>query len=150
MKKAPFSLVVLLLCLVCNTSMLAAAKIGTSPTPVYQQELPTIKKRQNKGFLKRAWQAVFPKKQLRQKPPYREARLSFGGWALVAVSLAAIAIFLNGFWALAIITWAACMVLGVIGLFKDESKALAIIALGLGLVLPVIIAVLFSIYCCGP
>jgi hypothetical protein len=150
MKKALLSLAVLLSFLLCSSPIFAAAKIEAIPNSNFQPDLFTIKKRQNRSILKRVWQTVFPKRQLRQKPSSRKGRLSFGGGALIAVSLAAISIFLSWFWALAIIAWAACMVLGVIGLFKDKKKAIAIIALSLALALPVIIAILFSLTCCEP
>ncbi|MBI5917673.1 MAG: hypothetical protein HY842_20065 [Bacteroidetes bacterium] len=150
MKKALLSLAVLLLCLACISPILAAAKFDASPNSNYRQDLFTFIKHQNRSFLKQVWQTVVLKRHLRQKFSPKEAKLNFGGGALIAVSLVAITIFIYVFWELAIIAWAACMVLGVIGLFKDERKAMAIIALSLALVLPVIVLILFSLTCCEP
>jgi len=150
MKIALLLLAVLLICLACESPMFAAAKFDANPNSKYKRDFFTSEKQQNHSFLKRAWQSVFPKRQFRQKPSFNEIRLNFGGGALIAISLSAFAIFLYGFWAFAIIAWAACMVLGVIGLFKDERKVLAVIALSLAVALPVLIIILFFLYCCEP
>lgn len=150
MKNSLLFLSLLLFCDVYSPPVFAVAKFETNPNSTFQQESFTHKKRQNQSFFKRAWQKVFPKKQLRKKASARNGRLSYGGGALILISIAAISFFINIFGILALIAWAACIALGVIGLFEDEKKTLAIIALSLALVFPVTILIWFSLNCCGP
>ena len=147
MKKA--FLAILFLFLSGSPSLLAAAKYDTRPSTYCHQDVPSVKKHQKKGFWKRAWQSLFPKKHHRQKTASREHFLNFGGGAVLLGLVAVISLFISGFIALAVITWGASIVLGVIGLFKDENKVAAIIALSMALVLPIVVVILFSIYCCG-
>lgn len=136
MKKAFIPLAILLQFFVFEPSGFASARLDEIPA------LEQKAKHRQQHFRKQVLRNIFQKKAAKQKPYSKNRWLNFGWKALILWSVAAIAIFAADFIALGIITWAAAVILAIIGLFKDERKTVSIVALAL--LLP--IGVLFAVY----